>query len=482
MRRQIVGVQYYVDPNGSDGSAGTSPKSAWSSFRNIGRVHPGDRLSLRRGGTWRETLSLPDGSARETTVIDAYGDGARPVIDGTGRDFCVAAQHGQGHVVIRDLDLRRARSFGIYLTGGAHDIVVDSCALHDHGVCGYNAYMPDGTAPGLVVRRCEIYRNQLGGLMASGRVDGMLIEGNRVFDNCLSDALADYTAGIRVISDEARRVAGVVAQANIVYGNGRGRSADRGYGIWYDTVGRDAVIRWNLCFANNRAGIQYEFGGPDAHASIYGNIAHDNETGISISRRTQTCLVTNNTCVRNQTNFWLNADYPTDPVGMWRNTFRNNIGWNAHRFELRVTNGAESSGDRQARNVFRRNCFGVERPGFIEWGLGRTIGTYAALDRLCGAETASVAGDPRLEEGFSLAPGSPCIGAGEAADVVTGFGFAPFASPPDLGAVPYWGKRSLQLGPPFCGLSLDGGFAQEFAVWTRALPLDDLERLTRKGT
>lgn len=476
-------MDYYIDPQGSDDGAGTTPSRAWRSFRNLGHMRPGDRVSLRRGGRWRDTLSLPAGADQRPVVIAAYGDGARPIIDGTGRDFCVAAEQGEGHVVLRDLDISGARRFGIYLSGAAHHIVVDGCALHDHGLCGYNAYMPAGTAPGLVVRRCDIYRNQLGGLVASGRVDGMLIEFNQVFENCLSDALTDYTAGIRVISDnDTERVAGVVTQANIVSRNGRGRSADRGYGIWYDTVGRNGVIRWNHCFENNRAGIHYEFGGPDARAFIYGNISHDNETGIYVARRTQGCVVANNTCARNGTNFWLNGEYPVDPVGMRGNEFRNNIGWNARQAELRVTNGAESGRGQKALNLFRRNGFGPEHPGFIEWGLGTPLDTYAAFDRCYGGDTQSIAGDPGLQEDLSLAAGSPCIGAGEPAGVITGFGFAPFACPPDLGAVPYRGMHPVRLEAPFCGLELGGGFAQEVAVWDRALALEDLKRLTRGGT
>ena len=84
----LLGATYYVDAaGGNDANPGTDPKGAW---RGLGKVNatvfqPGDRILLRAGTTYPGQLS-PQGSGKEgqPIVIDRYGDGAKPVIDGGG--------------------------------------------------------------------------------------------------------------------------------------------------------------------------------------------------------------------------------------------------------------------------------------------------------------------------------------------------------------------------------------------------------------
>eukprot|EP01044_Picomonas_judraskeda_P037116 COSAG03_NODE_16699_length_394_cov_1.237288_1_plen_91_part_10 len=46
---------FYVDPQGSDSAAGTSPGSAWKSVSRVNSesLKPGDRVLFKRGGEWR---------------------------------------------------------------------------------------------------------------------------------------------------------------------------------------------------------------------------------------------------------------------------------------------------------------------------------------------------------------------------------------------------------------------------------------------
>lgn len=77
---------YYVDSEyGDDSGDGLSPESAWRSVArvNAASFEPGDSVRFRRGGYWRETLTVPSGGAPGAPVtFGSYGSGPRPVIGG----------------------------------------------------------------------------------------------------------------------------------------------------------------------------------------------------------------------------------------------------------------------------------------------------------------------------------------------------------------------------------------------------------------
>jgi hypothetical protein len=88
---------YYLDSvNGNDSRSGTSEAQAWKTIAKVntigrnGTVYPGDTVLFKRGGIWRETLTLFDlsggkqcsGNAQNPITFGAYGTGAKPVISG----------------------------------------------------------------------------------------------------------------------------------------------------------------------------------------------------------------------------------------------------------------------------------------------------------------------------------------------------------------------------------------------------------------
>lgn len=84
----LVGTSYYVDNvGGNDANDGTSPATAW---KNISKVNtfvfsPGDKLLFKRGGSWTNTLRPKgEGISGSPIEIDAYGTGAKPIINGGG--------------------------------------------------------------------------------------------------------------------------------------------------------------------------------------------------------------------------------------------------------------------------------------------------------------------------------------------------------------------------------------------------------------
>ncbi len=88
LKMQTEGTTYYVDAkDGNDGADGKTEETAWKSFDRVNSKTflPGDRILLRADCIWNQPLT-PNGSGREGApiIIDRYGEGNRPVINGNG--------------------------------------------------------------------------------------------------------------------------------------------------------------------------------------------------------------------------------------------------------------------------------------------------------------------------------------------------------------------------------------------------------------
>ncbi|MFG2087317.1 right-handed parallel beta-helix repeat-containing protein [Spirillospora sp. NPDC048824] len=142
------GTRYYVDcGSGDDGAPGTSPGEAWKTLAKVNTVtfEPGDTISLRRGTTCGGTLEPKgSGTARAPISLDAYGYGARPVINGGGARAAVFLHDVQGWE-IRGLEITNpgpddgAPRIGIYVLlddyGTGEHYVVDNVKIHDVPGC-----------------------------------------------------------------------------------------------------------------------------------------------------------------------------------------------------------------------------------------------------------------------------------------------------------------------------------------------------------
>ncbi|TYP74868.1 DUF7594 domain-containing protein [Paenibacillus methanolicus] len=86
-----AGTTYYVDSAaGNDGNAGTSEGAAWKSLSKVNGTTfgPGDRILFKSGGSWTGQLwPKGSGAAGSPIVIDKYGTGAKPSINGGGSSF-----------------------------------------------------------------------------------------------------------------------------------------------------------------------------------------------------------------------------------------------------------------------------------------------------------------------------------------------------------------------------------------------------------
>lgn len=81
------GGDYYVsNSTGSDNAPGISPELPWKSLNKVNSVtlNPGDRILLKRGDMWRESLVFArSGEPNNPIVLTAYGTGTKPQINGS---------------------------------------------------------------------------------------------------------------------------------------------------------------------------------------------------------------------------------------------------------------------------------------------------------------------------------------------------------------------------------------------------------------
>lgn len=147
---QVEGATYYVSAAGDDANAGTSETGAWRTLDKVNATtfKPGDRVLLRSGDTWTGQLwPKGSGTAGHPIVIDAYGSGAKPSIQGNGTVGDAVRLNNQEYWEIRDLDVSNMipagvtpganlgdfRGIGVHGDNGQilDDILIDSVDVHD---------------------------------------------------------------------------------------------------------------------------------------------------------------------------------------------------------------------------------------------------------------------------------------------------------------------------------------------------------------
>lgn len=139
-------ASYHVDSaSGNDASDGLAPERAWRSVErvNAATFQPGDRILLRAGSVWTDATLAPHGSGTPAAsiVIDRYGPGATPVLNGRGQVPCVLKIENQEYWEISHLEITNhtdkagARLRGIELraadSGVRHHLHFTDLFIHD---------------------------------------------------------------------------------------------------------------------------------------------------------------------------------------------------------------------------------------------------------------------------------------------------------------------------------------------------------------
>jgi len=102
-------LTYYVDSqNGSDANSGLSQTLPWKTFARVNTTtfKGGDKILLKSGSVWSSQLHpLGSGSLDKPITLSSYGDGARPIINGTGLAGAAVLLKNQSHWVIDGLEI-----------------------------------------------------------------------------------------------------------------------------------------------------------------------------------------------------------------------------------------------------------------------------------------------------------------------------------------------------------------------------------------
>ena len=172
---------FYVNSQtGNDSNAGVSPVHPWKTLEKVNETHlgHGDRILLHSGSRWQGQLVVrSSGVPGHPIMIDQYGTGPLPRIDGSGKVENTLQLVNVEQVEIRHLELtnsgtrpgvRRAVLVAASNFGTAHHIVISDLYIHD--VNGTNERKETG---GIVFRTM--------GSKVRSRFDGLNVERNIVW-------------------------------------------------------------------------------------------------------------------------------------------------------------------------------------------------------------------------------------------------------------------------------------------------------------
>lgn len=182
----VRAATYYVDSaGGADGNSGLVPSEAWKNLEKVNSTTfaPGDRILFAAGCRWVGKLN-PKGSGApgKLIIIDRYGDGDRPVIDGGGAvGDGVVYLHNQQYWEIANLEItndaptegdRRGVMIAAANFGTVHHLHLKNLYIHHiKGIVGHSLEAKDTGAIGIFVEADDV---------KDTRFDDILIEGCRI--------------------------------------------------------------------------------------------------------------------------------------------------------------------------------------------------------------------------------------------------------------------------------------------------------------
>ncbi|MCK0472800.1 carboxypeptidase regulatory-like domain-containing protein [Halalkalibacter sp. APA_J-10(15)] len=146
-----TGTNFYVDAtNGNDDNNGLTEESAWQTLDQVNgfAFEPGDKILFKSGERWEGQLA-PQGSGVEGApiIIDKYGEGDLPLIEGEGEVDATVKLKNQEYWEISHLEITNTAPIettlgeslgdyrGIYVTGSdagtLHHIHINGVHIHD---------------------------------------------------------------------------------------------------------------------------------------------------------------------------------------------------------------------------------------------------------------------------------------------------------------------------------------------------------------
>ena len=208
---------YYLDCSAGQNGNGTQA-SPWTSLANANShvFTPGDHLLLRRGVVCNGTLSPQgSGSAGASIVMDAYGTGAAPTINGGSAEEALKL-FNQQYWEINNLEITGGNIYGVYVSGNTPNTTLHHIYLKNLDVHGA-AYTSSKRADSGEVfispeGRAEILSDIL--------IDGVQAHDSRVSEGIFVNAGGAWMEGNGVSQPLGRDVTVQNSIAHDIYGDG----------------------------------------------------------------------------------------------------------------------------------------------------------------------------------------------------------------------------------------------------------------------
>ncbi|RAU91326.1 DNRLRE domain-containing protein [Paenibacillus sp. YN15] len=178
-----TGITYYADSmSGDDANDGQTEETAWRSLEKLNTVEfqPGDKLLLKTDSIWNGQLRpLGSGTEGNPIVIDVYGTGGKPIINGNG----TASTDDEGQATVSgavmlvnqsywEINNIEVTNFNNTVTSSRAGILVKSSGETRH-IYVRNTYVHD-------VNSDPDGKKVTGGIMFDGEFHDVLAEGNYV--------------------------------------------------------------------------------------------------------------------------------------------------------------------------------------------------------------------------------------------------------------------------------------------------------------
>jgi hypothetical protein len=230
---------YYVDCSASQNGNGTVA-SPWSSLPSVNAFtfSPGDQLLLKRGTACSGALT-PQGSgaAKAPIVIDAYGTGSPPMIDGGSAEAALKL-FNQQYWEITSLEITGGSRYGIYVSGNTPNASINHIYLRNLNVHGATYTSTKRADSGEVV----IATNGAGQIVNDVLIDGVTAHDSHVSEGISVSAGGAWIEGNGVSQPLGSHVTVQNSTAHDVYGDGI-LIAELNHGL----LQRNVVYRSGLC-------------------------------------------------------------------------------------------------------------------------------------------------------------------------------------------------------------------------------------------
>ncbi|NQX68717.1 hypothetical protein HQN90_21565 [Paenibacillus alba] len=238
-----AGATYYIDSaNGNDSNSGTSTSSPWQSLAKVNATtfQPGDQILFKAGGIWNGQLwPKGSGSAGLPIVIDQYGTGSKPIINGGGLTFSQTianstTAYNTGTVFLRNQQYWEINNLEVTNFNASVDNSSNANALFAGIFFVIDANESDSVFNHIYIENCYIH--DVNGYKNAGAKENGGIIGTIVGTYTTSQATVSRFNDVHIVGNTIRKVDRVAirtaAHKTYTNDNSFGTTATYTYGAW----------------------------------------------------------------------------------------------------------------------------------------------------------------------------------------------------------------------------------------------------------